>query len=36
MWHRVRLGSFSNKAAAERLQKSVRDKEGLSTIVVLE
>jgi cell division septation protein DedD len=36
VWHRVRLGSFSNKAAAERLQKSVRDKEGLSTIVVLE
>ena len=36
VWHRVRLGSFSNKAAAERLQKSVREKEGLSTIVVLE
>ena len=36
VWHRVRLGSFTNKAAAERLQKSVREKEGLSTIVVLE
>ena len=36
VWHRVRLGSFSNRAAAERLQKSVREKEGLSTIVVLE
>jgi cell division septation protein DedD len=36
VWHRVRLGSFSNKAAAEKLQKSVRDKEGLSTIVVME
>jgi cell division protein FtsN len=36
VWHRVRLGSFSNKAVAERLQKSVREKEGLSTIVVLE
>jgi cell division septation protein DedD len=36
VWHRVRLGSFSNKTAAERLQKSVREKEGLSTIVVLE
>jgi cell division septation protein DedD len=36
VWHRVRLGSFSNKAAAERLQKSVREKEGLSTLVVLE
>jgi cell division septation protein DedD len=36
VWHRVRLGSFSNKAAAERLQKTVREKEGISTIVVLE
>jgi cell division septation protein DedD len=36
VWHRVRLGSFSNKAAAEKLQKSVRDKEGLSTLVVME
>jgi cell division protein FtsN len=36
VWHRVRLGSFSNKPAAERLQKSVREKEGLLTIVVLE
>jgi len=36
VWHRVRLGSFSNKAAAEKLQKSVREKEGLLTIVVLE
>jgi len=36
VWHRVRLGSFSNRAMAEKLQKSIREKEGLSTIVVLE
>jgi cell division protein FtsN len=36
VWHRVRLGSFSNRATAEKLQKAVREKEGLSTIVVLE
>lgn len=36
MWHRVRLGSFSNKASAEKLQKEIRTKEGLSPIVVME
>ncbi len=36
MWHRVRLGSFSNKASAEKLQKEIRTKEGLSPIVVTE
>jgi cell division septation protein DedD len=36
MWHRVRLGSFSNKAAAEQLQKTLQAKEGISPIVVLE
>lgn len=36
MWHRVRLGSFSNKAAAERLQRELRTKENISAIVVLE
>jgi cell division protein FtsN len=36
VWHRVRLGSFANRATAEKLQKSVREKEGLSTIVVME
>ncbi len=36
VWHRVRLGSFSNRAAAEKLQKTIHDKEGIRTIVVLE
>ena len=36
VWHRVRLGSFSNRAQAEKLQKAIHEKEGLLTIVVLE
>lgn len=36
VWHRVRLGSFSNKAAAEKLQKTIHEKERILTIVVLE
>jgi cell division septation protein DedD len=36
VWHRVRLGSFSNRAGAEKLQKTIHDKEGILTIVVLE
>lgn len=35
-WHRVRLGSFSKKGAAEKLQKTLRTKEGISPIVVME
>jgi DedD protein len=35
-WYRVRLGSFTNKAAAEKLQKEVRAKAGVSPIVVME
>ncbi len=35
-WHRVRLGSFSNKASAEKLQKALQVKEGISPIVVIE
>ncbi len=36
MWHRVRLGSFLNKVAAEKLQKTLQAKEGVSPIVVIE
>jgi cell division septation protein DedD len=36
VWHRVRLGSFSNKGGAEKLQKTIHDKEGILTIVVAE
>ncbi len=35
-WHRVRIGSFSNKAAAEKLQKEIKAKEGFTVIVVME
>jgi cell division septation protein DedD len=35
-WYRVRLGSFSNKASAEKLEKEVREKAGVSPIVVIE
>jgi cell division septation protein DedD len=35
-WYRVRLGSFSNKNAAEKLQKQINAKEGLSPIIVME
>jgi cell division septation protein DedD len=36
VWHRVRIGSFSIKAGAEKLQKTIHEKEGILTIVVLE
>lgn len=36
MWHRVRLGSFTKKAAAEKLQRTLQAKEGISPIVVVE
>ncbi len=36
MWHRVRIGSFSTKAAAEKLQRMIHEKERLLGIVVLE
>jgi len=36
MWHRVRLGSFLNRTAAEKLQKDIRAKEGVSALVVIE
>jgi cell division protein FtsN len=35
-WYRVRLGSFSNKASAEKLAKELRTKEGLSPFVTAE
>jgi len=35
-WYRVRLGSFSNKAAAEKLQKELLAKAGVSPIIVTE
>ena len=36
LWHRVRLGSFLNKAAAEKLQKAIHAKEGISSMIVIE
>jgi len=35
-WYRVRLGSFSNKASAEKLQKELRAKEGISPFITIE
>jgi cell division septation protein DedD len=35
-WYRVRLGSFTSKAAAEKLQKEIDAKVGVSPIVVIE
>jgi cell division septation protein DedD len=35
-WYRVRLGSFSNKASAEKLQKEIHAKVGILPIVVME
>jgi cell division septation protein DedD len=35
-WYRVRLGSFSSKASAEKLQKELRVKEGISPFVTIE
>jgi DedD protein len=35
-WYRVRLGSFTNKDAAEKLAKDIHAKEGISSIITLE
>ncbi len=35
-WFRVRLGSFTNRDAAEKLQKNVNEKAGVSSIIVIE
>jgi cell division septation protein DedD len=35
-WYRVRLGSFSNKAAAEKLQKQLQAKDGISSFITIE
>ncbi len=35
-WYRVRLGSFTNKASAEKLQRELRAKEGISPFVTIE
>ncbi len=35
-WYRVRLGSFTNREAAEKLQKNVNAKAGVSSIIVIE
>jgi cell division septation protein DedD len=35
-WYRVRLGSFSNKTSAEKLQKEIHAKVGIMPIVVME
>jgi DedD protein len=35
-WYRVRLGSFTNKASAERLAKEIRVKAGVSSIITVE
>jgi len=36
IWYRVRLGSFSNRSAAEKLQKTIHSKEGISPIITIE
>jgi cell division septation protein DedD len=36
IWYRVRLGSFSNRSAAEKLQATVHAKEGISPIITIE
>ena len=35
-WHRVRLGSFSNRAAAENLLKQLQTKDGISSFITIE
>jgi cell division septation protein DedD len=35
-WHRVRLGSFSNRAAAEKLMKQLQSKDGISSFITIE
>lgn len=36
IWHRVRLGSFLERSAAEKLQKTLHAKEGISPMIVIE
>ncbi len=35
-WYRVRLGSFANRGAAEKLQKELRSKAGINSFVLIE
>jgi cell division protein FtsN len=35
-WYRVRLGSFSSRASAERLQRELKAKEGITPIITIE
>lgn len=35
-WYRVRLGSFSNKASAEKLQRELKTKEGINPFISVE
>ncbi len=35
-WHRVRLGSFTNKVAAEKLMKQLQSKDGISSFITIE
>ncbi len=35
-WHRVRLGSFPNRAAAEKLMKQLQSKDGISSFITIE
>ena len=35
-WYRVKLGSFSNKASAEKLQKELKAKEGITPFITIE
>jgi cell division septation protein DedD len=35
-WYRVRVGSFSSKASAEKLQKELQSKEGISPFITIE
>ncbi len=36
LWHRVRIGSFAKRSSAERLQRELRAKAGVSSIIVIE
>jgi len=35
-WYRVRLGSFPNKAAAEKLLRQLQSKEGITSFITIE
>ena len=35
-WHRVRIGSLANRAAAEKLQKDIHAKVGISPVITIE